>query len=178
MEQIIKTCTEMLDQRGYVNTGEEYKDRIVFVNKDKHKICVFTSIIVKFGVERLIEYTSAVNDMQIDHCIVIYSISVTPAVNKALTSNMVIKFELFCDNELKYNITRHDLVPKHIRISDEEATIFKKKYGVKFGTIFTSEPIARFYNYKPGEIIKILRKDGTISYRVVKHRVFKKIKKI
>jgi DNA-directed RNA polymerase subunit H (RpoH/RPB5) len=59
-------------------------------------------------------------------------------------------------------------------LSDDEAIDFKNKYGINFGTLFTSEAIARFYDYKPGNIIKIIRMNDSIGYRVVKYKILKK----
>lgn len=176
MEKIIQTCSEMIIQRGYIvstDINKEYNDRIIY-DKDNHKICVFTTVISKFGVDRVTEYISAINEMKIDHCIVIYSNGVTPAANKVLSETTDIRIELFNDKELRYNITKHRLVPQHIKLSDDEAIDFKNKYGINFGTLFTSEAIARFYDYKPGNIIKIIRMNDSIGYRVVKYKILKK----
>ena len=135
--------------------------------KKKHRICVFNFIVSKFGVDRLTEYISVMNDMNINHCIVIYDNGVTPAANKVLYDTSEIVIELFNYKELRYNITKHRLVPQHAKLSPNDAKIFKKKYGNNFSIMFTTDPISRFYRYKKGDIIKIYRLDNTISYSIV-----------
>ena len=88
---------------------------------------------------------------------------------------MDIEIELFFEDELQYNITKHILVPEHIRLSNNKAKKFKEKYGTKFPILLINDPISRFFNYKSGDIIKIIRcqkikEDSNyyITYRIVK----------
>ena len=54
--------------------------------------------------------------------------------------------------------------------------IYLEQFGVKYQTILASDSISRFYNYKRGDIIRILRqiknendkKQYIIAYRIVK----------
>jgi len=39
---------------------------------------------------------------------------------------------------------------------------------MKYGTLRLDRPIARFYDYKRGDVIRIKRSDGYINYRIVK----------
>ena len=78
------------------------------------------------------------------------------------------RVELFALEDLQYNITKHRLQPKFECLSDKDADDFKKKYGVKFGTLRLDRPIACFYDYKRGDVIRIIRSDGYISYRIVR----------
>ena len=51
-------------------------------------------------------------------------------------------------------------VPKHILLTQEEQDQIRKEYGFKrieIGIIKESDPIARYYNLKPGQIIRIER---------------------
>ena len=108
------------------------------------------------------------NELEVIHSLVIYRDSITPATKSTLSQTTDIIIELFAEEDLQYNITKHYLQPKFERLSDEEADEFKKKYGVKFGTLRLDRPISCFYNYQKGDIIRIIRKDGYISYRIVK----------
>ena len=106
--------------------------------------------------------------MEYKHCIIIYSGSSTPMATKLADSSVEIEIELFTEAELQYNITKHRLVPLHRKLPDEEAEQFKKTYGLKFPVILRTDPISRFYHYKRGDVIKIERKGGFISYRIVR----------
>jgi DNA-directed RNA polymerase subunit H (RpoH/RPB5) len=60
-------------------------------------------------------------------------------------------------------------VRPHIRVKKEESNLIKKKFGVdKLPVILTSDPVVRYFNFRPGEIIAITRKGGFVSYRIVK----------
>ena len=45
----------------------------------------------------------------------------------------------------------------------------KKKYGkLILPVMYTCDAIAKFYNYKAGDIIKITKSNGCVSYDIVK----------
>ena len=80
-------------------------------------------------------------------------------------------FELFEENELQYNITKHYLVPKHELLFEKGskgAKEFKEKYSDKFPIILKTDPISRFYGFNKGDIIKVTRKGDVVMYRIVK----------
>ena len=93
-------------------------------------------------------------------------------MTKKLIENSVdIKIELFTQEELQYNITKHRLVPKHIKLSSDEAKEFKKTYGLKHPAMILTDPVSRFYDFKRGDVIKIVRMSGEdefVTYRIVK----------
>lgn len=158
---------EMLDQRGY-KIEEEDDEKIIAV-LDKKYIYVFKQIIDTFNIKRVKQITSILDHLDIKHCIVIYTDSATPAAKKSVKILSVnIQLELFTDKELQYNVTKHKLVPTHIKLSDEDINIYKRNYGTKLPIILTTDAVSRFYNYKKGNIIKIVRKNGYVIYRIVK----------
>ena len=58
------------------------------------------------------------------------------------------------------NIVDHVLVPKHIVLLKEEGDAVLQAYRAKkrdMMLIRTTDPVARYYNMKAGEIIKIMR---------------------
>ena len=171
MQTAIDTATEMIIQRGYEITDID-DDKIIGINKDNKQIVIFTQQVAKFNIDRAKEYIGLLYKIGMDHCIIIYIESVTTMTKKLVENSIDVKIELFTQEELQYNITKHRLVPKHIRLSPEKATKFKALYGIKLPTLLRTDPISRFYNYQRGDIIKIIRKnsigDETISYRIVK----------
>jgi DNA-directed RNA polymerase I, II, and III subunit RPABC1 len=68
------------------------------------------------------------------------------------------------------------LVPKHIKITEEEIKLVMEKHYIVTKSIFPvmnrDDPIARYLNLSSGDVCKIIRKSPTsgeyISYRVVK----------
>jgi DNA-directed RNA polymerase subunit H (RpoH/RPB5) len=83
------------------------------------------------------------------------------------------KTDVFSDNDLMVNIIDNILVPKHIVLTEEEVEQFKKEFGVKkkeMGKILSTDPMARYYGMKAGDIVKIERPSITsgisIYYRI------------
>lgn len=75
---------------------------------------------------------------------------------------------------MKFDITKHELVPKHIVLNQEEKEKLLKKYGItlkELPRIFLSDPVVKNLGAKVGDVIKIIRKSETagesIYYRVV-----------
>ena len=68
--------------------------------------------------------------------------------------------EVFKINQLMINIVDHVLVPKHIVLSKDETDAVLEAYRAKkrdMMLIKTTDAVAKYYNMKPGEIVKIIR---------------------
>lgn len=163
------TCMEMLLQRDYQIIDQDSELlRIIAQKPDNTQICVIFNTASKFDSKSLKEIISTMKELEINHSIVIYRDSITPATKNTLSQSLDINIELFAEEDLQYNITKHRLQPQFQRLSDTDAEEFKKNYGTKFGTLRIEKPIARFYGYKRGDVIRIIRPCGFITYRIVK----------
>ena len=177
-EKALETLREMITQRGYKieDNEKDNEDNQTYmicsrVNKKNERIVIFTNPIAKFNVDRVKEFVSVLNEIHISHCIVVYTDSVTSMAQKIIENTVEFQIELFTIGELQYNLTKHILVPKHICLNDEEAKEFRKKYGLRFPVILKTDPVCKFYNFKRGDVIKIVRNsDGNeyITHRIVK----------
>lgn len=72
------------------------------------------------------------------------------------------------------DIQRHELVPKHIVLNEQEKEAALKKYSItskQLPRILLSDMAVKMLNAKQGDVIKIIRKSPTagesIYYRVV-----------
>lgn len=68
--------------------------------------------------------------------------------------------EVFKIRELMFNIVDHVLVPTHIVLTQQQADAVFEAYRAKkrdMMLIRTTDPVARYYKMKPGEIVKIIR---------------------
>ena len=170
MDKALETVNDMIKQRGY-KIKDNDDSKIIGINDNGKQIVVFKQPIDKFNVDHIKQKVSILNNIGIKNCIVIYTNSVTSIAKKLVESSIDIEFELFTQDELQYNITKHRLVPEHIKLYEEEAKIFKKNYGMKFSIILKTDPVCRFYNFQRGDIIKIIRMTDNIPY--ITHRIVK-----
>lgn len=72
------------------------------------------------------------------------------------------------------DITKHELVPKHILLDEKEKEELLKKYGItlrQLPRILVTDPVIKILNGKPGDVVKIIRKSPTagesIYYRII-----------
>lgn len=169
--QIRKTVNEMIEQRGYRIIGVE-DDILVAVKPNEEKMCVFLKVNEKFNIDEFKNCVANMEEMNIHHSIVICN-DITPATKKMLMNTTGLRtatnskskdIESFMAQDLRVNKTKHRLVPKHEKVPADEAVRIMDKYPIlKF-----SDPIARFYAFKRGDLIKITRHDGYVAYRIVR----------
>jgi DNA-directed RNA polymerase subunit H (RpoH/RPB5) len=82
--------------------------------------------------------------------------------------------EIFLEKELMINIVDHCAVPKHILLTETELKDVIESYHAKrrqIPEILVTEPIARYYNAKVGQMFRIIRPSETSGmapyYRLV-----------
>lgn len=69
--------------------------------------------------------------------------------------------ELFYVSELRIDITQHQMVPRHIRLSSSERDAVLKKYAAKeqhMPKILLTDPMARYMGLRQGDMVRIERK--------------------
>jgi DNA-directed RNA polymerase I, II, and III subunit RPABC1 len=184
--RVEKTVREMLDSRGYEITQELQDDEVKslvaskkIVNNCSHTVPDINVIFatdymggeeVKFNIKIVNSYIAYINARKLKHVLIIHQGKITSRVKDTISNYQIlkkIKIEVFTQNELKFNITKHRLVPKHEVMTKEESKEFKLKYGNKFNSILVTDPVSRFYGYEKGDIVKIYRNSGIIIYRIV-----------
>ena len=106
--------------------------------------------------------------------IIVYQKSMTPSASKII-QEMAPKYQLesFQENEIIINITKHVLVPAHQVLSEDAKQTLLKRYRLKetqLPRILSSDPIARYYGLKRGQVVKIVRPSETagkyVTYRL------------
>ena len=109
---------EMITQRGYSIINKD-SDKIIGQDGDK-KIAGFFEPIAQFNVKEVEKFVNVVKKMDIDRCIIVYTKKVTPMAQKVIDNSIDVTIELFTYDEMQFNITKHRLVPLHIKLSDIE----------------------------------------------------------
>jgi len=161
-----KVVQEMLNQRGY-KINEKSENRYI-ATKDIDKLLVIFSEYTKLNIDSIKTHLKNVNELGFKHVIIVYNNVITASAKKVINHLTNIKIEIFSKSELEFNITKHRLSKPHIKLTGKYAQDIKKKYGKNLPIILESDPQSRFYGFSRGDIIKIIRKNGIISYRIVK----------
>ena len=171
LPKIQKTCIEMLTQRNYTITKISDDNIIMATKPSGQLVCLFLETIIQFNVDKYQQYITTAEKLKTKHIIVI-CLKVTPGIQKNIRSstNMDIKIETFHERELKFNITDHNLVPPHILLDSKESRELKV-HCVDYNLLpklLKTDPVCRFYNFPSGSIIKIIRKNTNVDYRLVR----------
>uniref|UniRef100_A0A6C0EJG5 RNA polymerase subunit H/Rpb5 C-terminal domain-containing protein n=1 Tax=viral metagenome TaxID=1070528 RepID=A0A6C0EJG5_9ZZZZ len=163
-DRVRQTILEMFEQRGYTDIDDTDENCILATKPDEMKICAFPSIITKLNISEIHAHIAKMEEMKIKHSLIVHIGTPTSAVNNIVDTvpNMRMTIELFHADDLQFNITKHYLQPKFELVKGE----FKEKN--KLPSMLRSDPIARFYNYQRGSVVKVTRRNSTVSFRVVK----------
>lgn len=161
------TIKEMLSQRGYTVTEDENVVIGIRRRPTPDRIVVFYNQ-GSIAISHVKDYVGIMEKTGFNHSIVVYKEGITPQAGKTIEMLSDKEIEVFKERKLLYNITKHRLVPKHRCLSSFEITSFKRKYGTKIPVLLQTDPVARFYNFKTGDIIEITRADGIVVFRIVK----------
>ena len=129
----------------------------------------------KIGIKTVKNYCQRMQEEHISRAIIVVQLGMTPSAKQAL-SDMAPKYilEQFLEAELLINITEHELVPEHVVLTPEEKAELLTKYKLKESQLMriqASDPVARYFGLKRGQVVKIIRPSETagryISYRLV-----------
>ncbi len=204
--RIYSTVYEMMKDRGYdplqpkLDKKKWISRYLGYLAEIEDHTSVFTIIdkmTLMFGMkkQRLLVYFHPLdsklcqNDMNYIHklmtekkvhrLVIVANNNATPKVSSVL-GILGHHAQLFRETELVFNVTKHQLVPIHERVSEKEKKTILDEYSVLpdgkqhpelFPGIFTTDPIVKYHNFEAGDLIKVYRprKDGfvDITFRIV-----------
>jgi DNA-directed RNA polymerase I, II, and III subunit RPABC1 len=114
-------------------------------------------------------------DENVKHAILIVKDKLTAFAKNAVKALAATgyRMEYFRDSELLIDITEHKLVPKHEVLSEIQKKELLDRYRLKpsqLPRIQVTDPIARYFGLKHGQVVKITRPSETagryITYRI------------
>ncbi|KAK9855444.1 hypothetical protein WJX84_005455 [Apatococcus fuscideae] len=192
--RIRKTCMELLTDRGYLVLPEDLNmTKDAFVEKygeqprrddlthiapkqddPTEQIFIFFPEDAKVGVKSLKVYLERMKESNAFRAILVVQQNLT-AFGKGILAQFAPKYivEVFNEQELLINITKHVLVPEHRILTVDEKKILLERYKVKdtqLPRIQFSDPVARYYGMSRGQVVRIVRPSETagryVTYRL------------
>jgi len=184
MNEVIKNIIKMLIERKKLyNTVkfDEFYNNIINNNDIKYNIIKFTLDNINYVVKFMNISSSGKKFEDLEQFITTYKneykfliINDNITQKKLDDINNIYNLEVFVQNELLINIIEHELVPKHRLLTNNEKELFLNENDVKIedlSRIYVSDPIARYYKAKIGDIMEIERitpnSGKTLFYRIV-----------
>ena len=191
--RVYKTVNNMLYNRGYERrdlSPEIYKEKsnvdlTIFTESRKDykisrgSIFVFFPNDEKVGVKPIRTYKAEMSTKGSKNGIVITKEGITPFARSEIQSMITdpkepILIEIFTESELMYDITEHELVPRHELLTKEEKEFLLKELSLKeqqLPKMMSSDPISRYFGLDKGSVVRITRLSETggfyTGYRIV-----------
>jgi len=107
------------------------------------EFCPDTSV----GIKQLRTFAHHIVGQGFQTGIFVTTVSVTPSALKIIPTILPHVLEVFHEQDLLVNITKHELVPKHVLLSKEEKLALLERYRVKesqLPRIQVSDPVAKY----------------------------------
>jgi len=199
MWKISRTAHEMVRDRGYEVSNDELnmtlqeftsnfapngaveKQRLNFYTEkptdnpsNPEKIFAYFSDEKNVSIKTMRKFLEILDTQKITNGIIVFSDKMTPSARKIISAmSAEYTLEEFEEASLLVNITQHVLVPQHEVLIPEEKKLLLQKYRLKdtqLPRIQLSDPVARYYGLKRGQVVKITRPSETsgryASYRI------------
>jgi len=144
-------------------------------SNEQDSIFVFFSDDQKLGVKSIRKYHDRMKEEQVNRAIIVIQGGMTAFAKQALQElGSKCNMEWFTETELLINITEHVLVPRHTLLSDDEKKQLLVRYQLRetqLPRILHTDPVARYYGLRRGQVVKIVRPSETagryVTYRYV-----------
>lgn len=172
METQWKRCQKfvflMMERRGYyISTSDDYMSHI-FCNDANERVFVWLYKNHKMNIDAIKDFVHIIQSQKFRDSIIIYQSVITSSTRKVIENLLDFHIELFELKEFQYDMTKFKYYCVHEKVSQDNAISIKKKYGTSIPSILRSDPVARYFNFQKGDIIRVKRQNGTIIYRLVK----------
>jgi DNA-directed RNA polymerase I, II, and III subunit RPABC1 len=123
----------------------------------------------QLGVNVTREFAARISTEQATEGILVTDTPLSSQASDTLVALGRDRVQVFMLEELAFNVIEHSLVPKHEVLSPEEGRDLLKKMNAALSglpIILTSDPVVKHYNWPPGRIVKITRREYFLSVLV------------
>jgi DNA-directed RNA polymerase I, II, and III subunit RPABC1 len=192
--RVRKTTIEMLEDRGYKVSDEdksmnysEFTDRLeenainlLAIHKENPNKMTYATFILdgkSFSKKDLVALKAIMDEKYPTNemTVIIIQDKQTPQITKELLNDEYKLYEIFSMKNLMFNITQHEIVPRHILLTQEETDVILKQYQTtrtQLPKLLTTDPVAKYYGMKTGDVCKIIRQSPMTGesyyYRILK----------
>lgn len=163
-----KVIREMLADRKILKNDDIIFDDILFgIKKNNEKIIInLNNVRIMFYMSdknKIKEIKDMIDDyLTYDLYILVCKNNLTRLIINGINNS---KLQIFNINELQFNISKHNLVPKHEIIDDKSIKDIIGLYNLESITqlpvILKNDPMAKYLNLKLGDVVKITRINST-----------------
>mmetsp|Transcript_3081 Transcript_3081/g.5417 ORF Transcript_3081/g.5417 Transcript_3081/m.5417 type:complete len:213 (-) Transcript_3081:154-792(-) len=198
--RVRKTVFQMLHDRGYFVSDKSLEEKkedfekqwkeaseqgqgrerfLILVNhtriSERQLIVFFPDENKRVGVKPIRILAEKMDERNIREAILVVKQPLTPLARTAIQeASAKMRIEVFSENELIVNITKHELVPQHVPLSEEEKQQLLNRYKMKpsqLPRIQVTDPVARYFGMQREQVMKIIRPSETagryVTYRLV-----------
>ena len=170
IDKIKKNVISMLENRNYTDiTYNEEEGYIRCMNLSASYVYIFIFTNEKLNINGIKEHVTILEEDGIKNSIIVYNRDITSSAKKFVVSLAdTINIELFAFKEMMFNLTQNKYYNRHEKLSTKDSGQFLTKYGKEIPGLLKNDIVVRYFNFQKGDVIRIHRNDGTISYRIVK----------
>lgn len=179
----VTTLAQMLTDRG-LDPGElastdlkrasEMLDQTVarFDLPDRRVVMFFMR---KLKNQDIVKAAEGMDEEQCEKAIVVCSHKITTGHAKYLLNGISTSIEVFEQDKLVVNVSRHCLVPKHELVPRDSVANTLASLGVrdahKLPGLLTIDPMSMYIGAKEGDVVKVTRKSPSVGTVVVYRHV-------
>lgn len=166
-DKALETIQEMMIDRGYTKWVERETVKICSTKDKKQHVLIYPCQTEKFNIEGVKFAVYQLQQHHLKHVIIIYQNIITSSAKKAIEHLQDYVVELFEKKEVQFNPTHHVLYCPHVKIKKDTDEVPSNQIAL-LPVLLRTDVIARYFHFHRGDVIRIIRKNGSLAYRIVK----------